>query len=155
MTRKEYKIQLREFLKLLCVVLCALLYALGGIEHKWIRRFVMPFVLTLSMFGFSRDWRVFLQAPMLMLSLSLGYGATTLWTKIIRRFIFGIANGSTAMVQMLITERWKLFAFHVPLCIAVCVFFGVYNPFGSARAEELAIGFILCWLPMYMVNDRK
>jgi len=146
----EYKIQIREFLKILCVVVFALLYALGGVEFKLLRRFIAPLWLSACMFAFSSDWRVFIQAPLLMISLSLGYGADNFFIKLLRRGVFGMANGMAAAIH----RNWKLLIMHVALCIFVCIAFGVFNPFGSARAEELCIGFIIGWLPMYMVKDK-
>jgi len=148
----KYKIQLREFLKLLCVGGFALLYALGGIEFKWIRRFIAPVWLGGSMFLFYRDWKVFLQTPLLMISLSFGYGGTDqVWLKIWKRGVFGLVNGATALVH----RKWKLGLIHLCLCVGVCIAFGVWNPFGSARAEEMGIGFIIGWLPMFMGKEKE
>ena len=155
----EYKLQIRAFLKLLCVCGFALLYALGGVEHKELRRYVAPLFLTGCMWLFNRNWKVFLQAPLLMFTLSLGYGADTLWEKIIRRLGYGAANGATSMAQWVSKRNsrdfWILFVFHVFLCIITCVVLGVLNPTGSARAEELVMGFIIGFLTIYMPKDKE
>lgn len=160
MNKQEYKLQLRTFLKLLWVCVFALLYALGGIQFKWLRRFVAPAVLTSGMFIFSHDWRVFLQAPLLMLSLSLPYGAENFWLKIGKRFIHGFANGSTAIAHLFNKDLhkkdfWVLFNLNLILCVIICVGLGVFNPMGSARAEELAIGFIIGFLSMFIPRDKE
>lgn len=147
----EYKIQIREILKIICVIIFAVLYALGGIEFKVLRRFIAPIWLSISIFSFSGDWKAFIQAPLLMITLSLGYGAENFFVKLAKRGLYGLANGITSVIY----RRWKLFIIHVLLCISLSVAFGVFNPFGSARAEELAIGFIIGWLPIYMVKDRE
>lgn len=147
----EYKTQIREILKILCVVIFASLYAFGGVEFKILRRFIAPIWLSVSIFAFSGDWKAFIQAPLLMITLSLGYGAENFFVKLVKRGLFGLANGITSIVY----RQWKLFIVHIILCILLSVAFGVINPFGSARAEELAIGFIIGWLPIYMVKDRE
>lgn len=161
----EYKLQLRALVKLLWVVGFASLYALGGIEYKFLRRFIAPIWLCSGMFVFSRDWRVFLQAPLLMLTLSLGYGADLLWIKIGRRLLFGFANGFTAIVHGVnfcfrkSTRRdfrsfWILFRLHLILCCLVVVILGSQNPV-IARTEELLIGLIIGLLPMYMIKEKE
>lgn len=159
MNKREYKLQLKVFAKLLWVCGFALLYSFGGIEYKWLRRFMAPAVLTSGMFIFSRDWRVFLQAPLLMASLSLGYGAEASWAKIGRRFIYGLANGLTAITHLFNKnfhkrDFWVLFNLNLILCVIICVGLGVFNPMGSARAEELAIGFIIGFLSMFIPGDK-
>jgi hypothetical protein len=157
--KPEYKVQIKEVIKLLWVVGFAILYALGGIEHKWLRRFIGPVWLTSGMFIFSRDWRVFLQAPLLMFGLSLGYGAEAVWLKVIKRFIYGLVNGASSITHLFNKEFnkvrfWVMFSLHVFLCSAVVIILGVFNPV-SARAEELIIGFTIGMLPMYMPTERK
>ena len=137
----------------------ALLYALGGIEMKWLRRFVAPAVLTSGMFIFSRDWRVFLQAPFLMATLSLGYGADSFWIKISKRVIYGFANGFTAITHLFDKKFNKrdfliLFNLNLLLCTIVTVVMGVFNPV-IARAEELIIGFTISFLSIFIVKDKE
>lgn len=160
MNKQEYKLQLKAIAKLLWVCGFALLYAFGGIEHKWLRRLAAPAVLTSGMFVFSRDWRVFLQMPLLMVSLSLGYGAEAFCVKISRRIIYGLANGSTAIAHIFNRnfhkrDFWILFNLNLILCVIICVGLGVFNPMGSARAEELAIGFIIGFLSMFIPKDKE
>ena len=124
----------------------------GGVEHKWLRRFIAPIWLSFSMFYFSRNWKCFLQASLQMITLSLGYGGTDLvWLKILKRGFYGLTNSLIAVVN----QNKKLFYFHIPLCLFICVYFGVFNPFYNARAEELAIGFIFGFLPIYMNRDKE
>jgi len=156
--KDEYKLQLRMFVKLLWVCGFAFLYALGGIQFKWLRRFIAPAWLTGGMFLFSRDWRVFLQAPLLMAGLSLGYGAENFWPKVIKRFIFGAANGATAIThifdrQFNKRDFWVLFALNIILCVVATVLMGVFNPV-PARTEELIIGFTIGFISMFMPREK-
>jgi hypothetical protein len=164
--KPEYKIQIKALFKLLWVVGFAFLYALGGIEHKEIRRFIAPIWLTSGMYLFSRDWRVFLQAPLLMATLSMGYGAEAFWVKVGRRLLFAFANAITAIVHIRIDFHgagWNevtldrnfkiLFNLNLILCAVVIITLGVLNPL-QARAEELIIGFIIGLIPMFMPKDK-
>ena len=159
MSKIEYKFQLRAFIKLLWVCGFALLYALGGIEYKFLRRFIAPLWLTSGMFLFSRDWRVFLQAPLLMFSLSLGYGASEFWIKMGRRLIFGLANGFTNITHLFDESFdkkrfWTLFILSITILPILVAIFGVINPV-NARAEELLIGFFIGVWPIFMVERKN
>jgi hypothetical protein len=155
MAREERKIQLRVLLKLLCACAFALLYAWGGMELKWLRRFVAPALLSLSMFYFSRDWKVFIQLPVMFLTLSLGYGADTLLAKIFKRMCFGLANGVSSSIHNLIRKNWLLASFQVLLLIEVYFIIGVWNPFPSARAEETFLGLMIALIPMLSIKDKE
>ena len=154
---EEKKLQLRMFLKLLCVCVFALLYAWGGMEMKWLRRYLAPVWLTLSMFYFSRNWKVFLQAPLMFGSLSLGYGADTTWIKIIKRGIYALANGTTSLVHIWTAESvkkfWILFCLNMGIGLAISIVLGVLNPL-PARAEELLFGVFFGLLVIYMPKDK-
>lgn len=154
----EKKIQIRQYLKLLCVLIFACLYAWGGMENKWLRRFVAPTFLCLSSFYFCRDWRVLLQMPLLFGSLSLGYGADITWIKILKRSIFGLANASTAWVHFWTCETKKFFYILIGLnytfILLSCIILGVFNPL-HARAEELLIGFSIGIISMFMPKERR
>ncbi len=153
----EKKLQFRMFLKLLWVCVFALLYAWGGMEMKWLRRFIAPVWLTSGMFIFSRDWKVFLQSPLLMISLSLGYGADTFWVKVIKRTIYGLLNGMTAITHLFNNKTikrdfWVLFILNIIVVTLACILLGVFNPV-AARAEELILGFFIGFLSMFIPKD--
>lgn len=154
----EYKFQIRAFLKLLCVCGFALLYGLGGVEHKELRRYVAPLFITSCMWLFSRNWRVFIQAPLLMLTLSLGYGAEVFWVKIVKRLFYGTANALTIYGQWWSckNKQTKIVMVSLNLIIVplVIVVLGVFNPI-NARSEELVIGFIIGLLSMYTPDDKE
>ena len=148
----EKKQQLKEILKLIPVIIFAICYALGGIEHKWIRRFLGPALFAITSYIINRDKKVFYQMPLLMGALCIGYGATQTFLKVLKRFIAGFSAGLTSIVY----GKWKLFIANMILCIFASVYFGVVNPFNSARAEELIIGLFYGLLSVYMQkNDRN
>jgi hypothetical protein len=159
MSNPEYKLQFRILGKFAWVVVFALLYALGGIHFKWIRRFIAPVWLGGGMYLFSRDWRVFLQVPLQFGALSMGYGADMFWEKIGRRLLFGFANGFTNITHLFDKNFdkkrfWTLFGIAIianPLLIAVL---GAINPV-VARAEEMIIGFLIGVWSIFIIKDKE
>jgi len=147
----EKKQQFIALGKILVAVVFAFLYSWGGMEHKWIRRFVAPTILTLSMFGFSRNWKVFIQLPFMFASLSIGYGGAELMQKIIRRGLYGLANGITSSGYNLIRKKWLLAGFQAILLISAYIVFGVFNPLPNARVEEMVLGFLIAFIPIMSV----
>ncbi len=144
----EKKQQYIALFKLLTAVAFAFLYSWGGMEHKELRRYIAPMLLTLSMFGWARDWRVFIQLPFMFASLSLGYGALGLVAKIIKRGLYGLANGITSSGYNLTKRKWLLAGFQAALLTAAYIVFGVWNPFPNARVEEMTLGFLIAFIPI-------
>lgn len=154
--KEEHKKFWKVASKLLIIVIFALLYSAGGTADmggKWLRRFVAPFILCMAMWGYSRDWKALIQMPFMIIGLSFGYGATNLWGKILRRTIYGIANGSFCSVYNAIRKRWLLVWTQVGLVISMCIIFGVWNPI-SARAEETFLGVMIALIPI-LGAERK
>jgi len=139
----EKKEQIETYFKFIIIFIFAGLYAWGGLEFKWLRRFLAPAILCFGMFGFSRDWKCLIQMPFMMATLSLGYGATALWGKILRRGIFGLTNGISSSTYNIIKKRWLLIGIQVVLLVGLYIAVGVWNPFLSARAEESFFGLII------------
>ena len=152
---KEKNIQIKVLIKLAIVVVFASLYAWGGMEMKWLRRFLAPGILCLSAFAFSHDWRYLIQAPLMMVTLCLGYGADALWCKILRRSIFGITNGATSSTVNILYKKWLLVGFQIVLITSAFIAFGVYNPLPSARAEETILGAFIALITMMSVKDKE
>ena len=149
----EKKTMLKVFLKIIVVLIFAGLYCWGGVENKWLRRFVAPAILCLSAFAFSRDWRYLVQMPLMFITLSLGYGADSVWAKILKRAIYGITNGATSSTAKLFKKEWLIAGFQIVLIPAAFIAFGVFNPLPSARAEEALLGALIALVPMIAVKD--
>lgn len=163
----EKKLQWIEISKLFWVILFASLYAWGGVEHKWLRRFIAPVVLSTGMFVYSRDWRAFIQAPVMMFTLAMGYGATTVWGKFGRRLLWAVCNQTSSMIfpfAQLINHMRKrtggewlaeaedtlaMFLLHLMVGVLAIVVLGIFNPLPSARVEELCIGVLISLCPMF------
>ena len=144
-----------QFLKLILLAIYSVLYGFGGISGKWKRRYIAPFVLTTGIVGLSLWTQTFsywflLYFLLLSAALHMGYGASEFWIKIRKRFLCGLALGCAAFPIAMGTGSWPLFGFHVALCIAVSISFGVFNITSSAREEETFLAAATTMLPLAM-----
>lgn len=150
----EKRQQIEAIGRLLLVVACASLYAIGGMGYLPLRRFVAPVLCGAGMFVFSRDWRVFLQVPFLMGSLSLGYGGDTFWVKVAKRACFGAANGIAGSIYDILSRRFLISVIWTVILIIAYVGIGVFNPFPNARIEELVLGVLVFLKPIMSARRR-
>jgi len=141
----------KAIIKLICVGLCGILYTLGGLEGGgglWIRRFLMPVFFTGTLFYFSRNWKSLITLPLFIGTLTLGYGGTeNVSLKIIRRLIFGLANGATSSTFNITKKEYLLSAIQIVGMAALYIAFGVFNPVNSAT-EQLVLGSALVFIPI-------
>lgn len=155
----ERKQQLLVLVRCVFVIGFGILFSWGGIENKWLRRFIAPSELSLGMFLFSRDWRVFLQTPLMMITLSLGYGSDVFWIKVTKRLIWGVSNGISSSGHSILTaldnsHLWVLVVLQNIFVISSVVILGVFNPLPNARIEEFSIGCLIALLPMMSVRRK-
>ena len=151
----EKKAFRNSLIKLGIVCLCAILYAIGGMGFLAARRFIAPTICVGAMFYFSRSWKSLIQLPFMMFSNAIGYGADFLWEKILKRALFGLTNGVTSSGYNILNKKWLLVGFQVVLLIGAYITFGVWNPFPSARIEELFLGLLLYAVPIFSVNESN
>lgn len=90
----EHKAFRDSMIKLAILCAFAICYSMGGWGdffggQKWIRRFMAPFILCGGCYWFSRDWRYFVQFPVMCISLSLGYGESSSLMKFFTK-LFGL-----------------------------------------------------------------
>jgi len=155
MSNPEIKDRWQGLSKLLVCVAFSFLYSLGG-EHGIslaIRRFLAPGILVGAMVFYTRNLFSLITLPLMFASLSIGYGADLLWWKVVKRGYCGLANGLASSTYNGIRKRWLLFWTQIVLCPAAYIVFGVFNPFGSARIEEMVLGFIIAFVPL--MSARK
>ncbi len=136
----EKREQIGVIVKMLIIVLCASLYAWGGMEMKWLRRFLAPAILGVTCVVFTRDWRSLIKMPLFIAASCLGYGANSLWVKILKRGYVGLTFGLGASSYEIFTRKWLVVGFTLVLCVSAYITFGVWNPFHSARIEESILG---------------
>lgn len=138
----------------ICVVF-ATLYCIGGMQVKALRRFVAPVILCGGMFYFSRDWKSLIQLPLMFFSLSLGYGADSVFIKILKRGVFGLANGVTSSGYNIWQKKWLLVGTQIALLTGLYVVMGVWNPLADARTEELFLGLAIPLIPLFSVRKKE
>ena len=141
--------------KLLVLVILATLYAWGGMEMKWLRRFIAPAIATATIFYYSRSWKSFLHFPLWIGASCLGYGASEVIIKILKRALVGAAFGVAGSIPAILSKRWLLVGFITALCVACYVVLGVYNPFNSARIEETTLGLFVYSIPVLMARKEE
>jgi len=145
-----------SFLKIISIAVFALLYSSGGISGKWKRRIIAPVTFIAGIVGFSL-WTgsfklsLLYSVWLLFVCLTIGYGATFLKDKIIKRGRYGLAC-SFASISIFATQHaWDLFFLHIAVVTATSVVAGVWNNTSSARAEETLIGASIVTIPYFVI----
>lgn len=145
--------------KILLVVICAVLWRLGGASgfSKAFRRFLMPFIYIAGCSGIA-VWKgtfsywILLSLPLLIFSLSRGYGATDFWTKVRRRALYGFGLGISFLPFAFVSGNWILYTWHFSLCMLGSISWGVYNPSAEgAVGEEATIATLSLLMPVLMI----
>lgn len=143
-------------LKLVWATVFAFLYARGGMTWKVWRRYIAPTWLLLGLIGFSLwaqtfSWPIVIAPLLLVGALHLGYGAHTTGAKLKRRGLYALAVSVMAVPLILTGHTYWLGLLHLGLCSTVTISLGVFNIARSARDEETIIGFVISFLPLFMV----
>jgi hypothetical protein len=89
----------------------------------------------------------------MFITLSLGYGASTVGVKILKRAIFGFLNGASSSTVNIWQKKWLLVGFQTILLTGAYISFGVFNPFPNARAEETILGIFIPLIPFLSLKD--
>ncbi len=152
----EVPLQWVQIAKFLLIGTFAGLYGFGGVSGKWKRRIIAPFVYTSGIVGFSLwtgsfSWSLLYSLPVLFGGLTLGYGATFLKEKIIKRSRAALICSLGSFSIFLVNRSWTLLFLHILLCVATSVIAGVWNQTSSARSEETLIGASYVTIPMFTI----
>lgn len=152
----EQTLQLIASLKIVWVALFSYFYGLGGINHKWLRRFLGAFWMGVGAVTFGCwqgvfQWWHLIYPVLSCMALHLGYGGDRVVIKISKRFIYGLCLGIAALPLCFNSGLWVLFGFHVALCISASVVFGVVNPTREARSEETIIASLSTIIPLFLI----
>ena len=139
---REQKLQIKVVLGMAVVVFCATAYAWGGMEMKWLRRFLAPCIASGFLALCNKDPMQLIKAPLLGLASSIGYGADVAWLKIIKRAYVGLAFGLGASLTDIIRKKWVVVAYTMVSIVSVFIVYGVLNPV-PARVEESLLGLII------------
>ena len=153
--KPETKTQLLVIYRVILAVIFGILYSLGGMYGTWIRRFLAPAVLGIGLCFPSFDWRILVQMPCMMLTLCLGYGGDVLWVKILKRGVFGFLNGASSSIYNILKDAGLLVGIQVIIMTILYIVVGAWNPFPSARAEEMFLGTVLGLIPALSIKDKE
>jgi len=143
-------------IKALVVVLCAVLYRIGGWINKAVRRFLMPVVYMIACIGMvfwkglGFNWLMLLSLPLLIGTLCMGYSNNDGKGWIKRLKIAGLLCLSF-LPFLFVFGKWEIYAAHCVLQFLGMAFFGITNPFEEAVAEEATIGMFAVLLPIFMI----
>jgi len=150
----EWVLQWLAFSKLIAVAIFGLLYGIGGMWRKWVRRYVGPFFFGLCLWFFSNlqgrfNWWYILTPLLLMGALHKGYSNNE-GQGLKKRLLCALLLSISGLPIAIVTGNWILFGVHTLLCFTAMVIFGVTNPMRSARDEETAIGALSVLMPLFM-----
>ena len=151
---EERKNQTEMVFKLIVISICAYLYSHGGMEQKWLRRFLAPGVCGVSLLYFTKDWKALIVTPLLIWSSCLGYGASDMWLKVLKRSYVGLAFGFSASSYNIIRREWLIVGFIAIVITSAYIVFGVFNPL-SARGEETLLGFLIYGFCIICAERKK
>ena len=149
----EKKLQFKVYGRLLIACIFGGLYAYGGMTHKWLRRFIAPLIVQIYIAIEIKSWKYLVQLPFQFLSLSLGYGASELSAKILKRFLFAFANATSFVPHYYCWKgkKWIASVFHIIILISAYIVLGVFNPL-PARVEETILGFLIVFIPIMSIH---
>lgn len=149
MPKSEKQIQYQVYIKGAIILICAGLYAWGGLEDKWLRRYLAPAFGVGTVCLLTENWRHIWKAPVIMLASSLGYGASEFWMKVLMRLKVGACH---AMASLTNYHKWPVIAASFLVIPAVFILFGVFNPF-HARTEEFFLGLIIYTFALLPIEE--
>jgi len=153
---KEKKLQLKVYGRLLIACIFAGLYAWGGLEKKWLRRFIAPLIVQIYIAIEIKSWKYLVQLPVQFLSLSIGYGGNELMVKLLRRLSFALANSISFLPHYCCwkDKKWIASVFYIIILISAYIVLGVFNPL-PARVEETILGFLIAFIPLMNIEFKE
>lgn len=140
----EHLLQAIASLKIVWLAAFAYLYGEGGIQNKWIRRFVGAAWMMLGIFAFSmwqgcwHNWYL-LFLPIAIGGLTNGYRADKFMEKVRRRAVYGLLLSFAAIPLVAFSHLWILFGLHVVTAVLWSVVIGAFDAPKNARDNETLI----------------
>jgi len=152
----ELTIQSIAIFKLILLVNVASLYAFGGMDGKWKRRYLAPLLLVGGFIAFSLwqdkfSWWILLCYPLYVGAFSMGYGADDFWIKVLKRGDCGAAIACASLPLALSMGMIGMWFGHLFLMTGMMIWLGVFNPTPNARNEETLLGVFSGLLPLFMI----
>jgi hypothetical protein len=134
-------------------IVCAALYAWGGMEMKWLRRYLASAVFFIVVCILKRDFKPLFFYPILVLGFCMGYGADSTMVKVLLRASVGVMTAlGSSLLFVVLYKQWFVLIVQFLLCVGLYVYLGVFNPFntllGGARLEEFVLGMAVFTFPL-------
>lgn len=151
----EYLILWIAFGSMISLSLATLLYALGGRSGKWKRRFIASLILATTVniasliMGRFSFW-LFLVYPLLIGGFSLGYGADSTISKVMRRTTYALGVCAPGLIFCLVFggKAWLILPVHIGVGL-FSLWLGVKNPIFAAAEEIFVCALLNIGLMMY------
>lgn len=152
----EQELQIIASLKIVWIAAFSYLYGRGGMQNKYLRRFIGAACMMLGIFVFSKWqglWNYWYLAflPIAIGGLHNGYGADKTWDKIRRRTFQGFCFGLAGLPLACFSHLWTLFGFSVALSVLSCVVVGAFDAPRNARDNETIIATLCFLLTLYLI----
>lgn len=117
-------------------------YTYGGRRHSWTRGYLggLGFGLGLAVLAAAEGrwhWGALLLPAAYPAALSLGYGASSFWMKLMRRSVYGLALGACGLWAGWIGGHVVLGAAQMVLAVAASAYLGLRNPLPAVYEEAI------------------
>lgn len=151
----EYLTLWQAGISMLGVTIGSVLYGFGGLQKKWVRRWLGSFIIACCVNGICL-WRgiwsplYLLVYPFLGAAWTLPYGADSLFPKIIKRTLFALASCACGLIFCFVLggNAWFVLIPHVGIGLW-SVYLGVKNPIESAAEQFFICVLLTMGLMMY------
>ena len=106
--------------------------------------------ILLSILSHKFSWWYLLLFPSYLISCTLGYGGSSLWTKLLRRSLWSLVRTTASLIIAIVVGTWTLFVLQLITGLIVTLVMGILNPIKASQEEGL-INFSSVLFVPYMV----
>lgn len=106
--------------------------------------------ICLSLISHKFSWWYFILVPSYLISCTIGYGGSSLWTKLLRRSLWSVMRTASCLILAIVVGTWTLFVLQAVIGLIVTLVMGILNPI-KASQEEGIINLISVFFVPYMV----
>ena len=104
----------------------------------------------LSLISHKFSWWNFILIPSYLISCTIGYGGSSLWTKLLRRSLWSLVRTASCLILAIVAGAWTLFILQLVISLIATLVIGILNPLKASQEEGL-INFLSVVLVPYMV----
>jgi len=131
--------------KIIIILLTGLIYSMGGLYNKKIKRFLAPIPVTILCLYLNKNILSLLMYPLLSLTYSIGYGYKSKLMNIfnnkrIVRGICGFFYALSAIPIIMLNKNYNIFLLHIIISTFMCIVLGTQIINLHITKEECLIG---------------